>query len=188
MSENDAGTDDQNTQDLKTVSDVLRGNPAAFEDIVNRYQGVVLRLARRYLGDEQDAADAAQEIFLKTYRALALFSLERRFMPWLYGIALNHLRSSYRRIKPWRDRKQAIAEPQPDQRNDPAAEALKRTEQERVRSEVMRLPNSLREVVVLYYLEELSVAEVSEVLSLSRENVKSRLHRARNLLRKTLAE
>ncbi len=174
--------------DLAAIQAVLRGNPEAFARLVDRYQGVVLRLAKRYLGDEQDAADAAQEIFLKAYRALPLFSLERRFLPWLYGIALNHLRSSYRRIKPRRDRKVSLTYPAPDSRNDPASEAVAATERRRVQNAILQLPAAIREVVVLYYLEELPVAEVAEALGISRENVKSRLHRGRKLLRSKLLD
>ena len=179
---------DQDAYDLAAIHEVLRGNREAFARIVERYQGMVLRLARRYLGNEQDAADAAQEIFLKVYRALPFFRLDRRLHPWLYGIAVNHLRSSYRRIKPRREQNRPMSQPHPDPRSDPADQAVAAGERERVHAAVMRLPNSIREAVVLYYLEELSVADVAEALGISRENVKSRLHRGRRLLRSRLQD
>ena len=174
---------DFNASDLAAINEVLTGNTAAFSKIVGSYQKSMLRLAVSYLGDNADAEDAVQEIFLKVYKSLRKFSLDRRFKPWLYSIAANHLKNRLKagkRVKAVKEMEQRLetsSYPGPE-------EAFAETEREAaVRAAVLNLPDKLRQTAALYYLQELSVAEVGEILNLGEENVKSRLHRARKKLR-----
>ena len=174
-------------QVLDAVGRVLRGETEAFELIVREYQSRVLRICRAVVFSREDAEDAAQEVFYRTYRSLSSFRLDRRFTPWIVSIALNTAKSYYRK----RGRiMSGIA--------SAAAEGLEATDsveetgeralmEESVRAAVRHLPEKLRGVVVLYYLEEMNVTEVAEALNLGKENVKSRLHRARGVLRDILA-
>ncbi|HUV06467.1 MAG TPA: sigma-70 family RNA polymerase sigma factor, partial [Spirochaetia bacterium] len=84
-------------QVLKAVQDTLRGDTSAFETIVKKYSSVVYSLAYRMLGNGEDAEEAVQEIFLRLYRSLSRFQLNRQFRPWLYSIAANYLRSLLRK-------------------------------------------------------------------------------------------
>lgn len=170
---------------LAAVAEVLRGDSGAFAVVVRRYHALLYGLALSYLGSPEDAEDATQEVLLKAYGALRRFRLDRRFLPWLYTIAVNHLRSRQKRVIGLRSRRAGDdpdtlpAPPGPDV----AAEDTK----ERVREAVRSLPPNLRDATTLYYLEGLDTAEVAEVLGLGLENVKSRLHRARARLRELLA-
>jgi RNA polymerase sigma-70 factor, ECF subfamily len=170
---------------LAAVADVLRGESRSFGVVVARYHALLYGLSLSYLGSPEDAEDATQEVLLKVYGALPRFRLDKRFLPWLYTIAINHLRSRQKRVLGLRARRAGDdpdtlpAPPGPDV----AAEDTK----ERVRRAVRSLPANLREVTTLYYLEGLDTAEVAEVLGLGLENVKSRLHRARARLRGLLA-
>ena len=86
--------------DLEAIRRVREGDGNAFSMIVSRYAPVFYSLAFRQIGRDQEAAsEAVQEIFLKAYRALPSFDVQRRFFPWLYTIALNHLRSLKRSRK-----------------------------------------------------------------------------------------
>jgi RNA polymerase sigma factor (sigma-70 family) len=171
---------------LTAVAEVLRGEAGAFRVVVDRYHALVFGLSLSYLGSPEEAEDATQEIFLKVYAGLPRFRLDKRFLPWLYTIAVNHLRSRQKRVLTLRARR---AEGDPESlpaAPDPevGAEEAKR----RVREAVRALPAILRDVTTLYYLEGLDTAEVAEVLDVSVENAKSRLHRARARLRNLLAQ
>ncbi len=172
-----------NERDLAAVSRVLRGDTEAYREIVRAYEPLVRRLAMKYLAREEDAQDAVQEIFLKAYRSLHSFRLDQRFLPWLYSVALNHLKTVYRRTRRVYDREGPHEFSAPDERDDPVQAAVEKATREEVRCAIERLPDSLRDVVVLYYLQEAPVEDVQEALGLGRENVKSRLFRARKRLR-----
>jgi RNA polymerase sigma-70 factor (ECF subfamily) len=171
--------------DLKAISETLRGNTGAFSEIVDRYQALVYRLAYSYLGNHEDAQDAAQDAFVRVYKRLGSFQMQRRFLPWLYSVVLNHLKTRRGRVRRIRLREEPLAI-DPARLEDPLSQLVDDERVQAVRTAVRDLPESLRAPVVLYYLEEMSVDEVCEVLDLGRENVKSRLFRARKALRKAL--
>ena len=173
--------------ELAAVSEVLRGNKDAFRLIVDRYKGLIVRLSLSFLGNREEAEEAAQEIFLRAFRSLHRFSLDRRLLPWLYSIAVNHLRSAYGRMRRREDRVTAAdAEPPAGIDSDPQHQVLEDLERAALRRAVDSLPPNLREVAVLYYYEELSVETIATVLRIGEENVKSRLFRGRQKLRETL--
>ena len=84
-------------EDLLAVQRALSGEPRAFETVVRRYSRSLYSLALRMLEDPHDAEEAVQEIFFLAFRKLGGFQIHRRFHPWLYTIALNHLRSALRK-------------------------------------------------------------------------------------------
>jgi RNA polymerase sigma factor (sigma-70 family) len=176
---------DTDSADLKAVSETLRGNTAAFSEIVDRYQALVYRLAYSYLGNYEDAQDAAQDAFVRVYNRLGSFQMHRRFLPWLYSVVLNHLKTRRGKVRRIRLREEQLSI-DPERIEDPLAQLIDDERVRAVRMAVRDLPESLRGPVVLYYLEEMNVDEVCEVLDLGRENVKSRLFRARKALRKAL--
>lgn len=182
-----AGAD---ADDLAAISEVLRGNPDAFRAIVDRYSPLVFRLAAASLGNREDAEEAAQEIFLRAYRSLRSFRLGSRFLPWLYSIASNHLKTTAVRVRRVRDRlvhgveENLAAEPAVD----PQASTARAQSLGEIRAAVAALPAPVREVVRLYYFEAMSVDRVSEALGIGRENVKSRLLRGRRKLGALLAD
>jgi RNA polymerase sigma-70 factor, ECF subfamily len=180
---------ERDAEDLAAVSAVLRGDSQAYRRIVEWYGSLVLRLCMDSLGNREDAQEAVQEIFLRTYRALRGFRLDRRFLPWLYGIALNHLRSAYAKSARFKEKNAKIrgaaatAEPE----GDPVSHAEDEDARHAVREAVAALPDVLREPVILYYFEGLRIEDVADALGIGTENVKSRLFRARKRL-KTILE
>lgn len=173
-------------QILVAVSRVLHGDRDAFEVVVKEYQGLVLRICSSLLGNREDAEDASQEVFYRAFRSLSSFRLDRRFVPWLISIALNTAKSYYRRRGRARSRRSSRSPEDLPSSGSVEAEGERRLVESAIRTAVSRLPDRLREVVVLYYLEELSVSDVAEAMGLSKENVKSRLHRSRAVLRSFL--
>jgi RNA polymerase sigma-70 factor (ECF subfamily) len=177
----------ERADELAAIGEVLRGNRDAFRLIVDRYKGLIVRLSLSFLGNREEAEEAAQEIFLRAFRSLHRFSLDKKLLPWLYSIAVNHLRSAYGRMKRRDERVAAVeVELAAGGESDPQRVVLADYERAALRQAVDSLPPTLREVIVLYYYEEMRVESISAVLNIGVENVKSRLFRGRQKLRETI--
>jgi len=176
-------------QDLAVVSEVLHGNTEAFRLIVDRYKDMLFRLSFSFLGNREDAEECTQDILMRAFRYLHRFNLEKRFLPWLYGIAVNHIRTSYARNRRRTARHRAF-EQLADARYcpDPQENLENAEDREDIRAAVASLPRSLREPVILHYFEELRVAAIAEILEVSEANVKSKLLRGRRRLKKMFEE
>ena len=181
----------EEASDLLAVQETLRGNRNAFGEIVERYTPLLYSLAFRMLGRGEEAEEAVQEIFLRAFRALSRFRLDRRFHPWLYTIALNYLRSSERRQRRRRglrlvrlgEELEAVVD-----RGELPEAALERDDGERLAQEALAgLPALYREVFLLREVEGLSVRDAAEALGVPEGTVKVRLHRARKELARRLA-
>jgi len=153
-----------------------RGDLSAFEAIVRRYQRRVFGLAYRHLQDPDEAQDLAQEVFVRLYRNLGQYDPERAFEPWFWKLAAN-VAASYRRRRPAAPIELPITTPA-DARADtlPLERAL------------ADLSDDLRLPVLLHYYLDLPLDGVAASMGLSLSGVKSRLHRARAILRRVLVE
>lgn len=169
------------------LSQAKRGNAFAFEQIVRRYQQQVYRLALRIVRRHEVADDVAQEAFIRAYRSLGRFDSSRPFGPWIRRIAanlaVNHLRSPRAREQELPESVEAAA----GEGNDPLAGAMAREANEALDQALSLLPTEQRAVFVLRAVEELSYAEIADVLKISEGTVMSRLFRAREKLRVALA-
>jgi RNA polymerase sigma-70 factor (ECF subfamily) len=184
------------TSDETLAARAAAGDEPAFEALVIRYQARVFRLARRLTGNDGDAQDALQDAFLQVHRHLPGFRGEARFSTWLYRIATNAAlmlrRARARRpaesLEEYLPRFDAAgrhdATPAELQLPCRAEEALdRRILAEKARAGIDRLPDLYREAFVLRDLEELTTADVAEVLGLEPATVRQRVHRARLMLR-----
>lgn len=173
---------------------------AAFEALVRRYQQRVFGLARR-LTSETDAPDVVQETFLQVYRNLRGFRGDSRFSTWLYRIATNaslmHRRARARRpaesleayLPQFDVRGKHLTTPDALRVASRVDEMLDRKAlAEKAHAAIDRLPDLYREAFVLRDLEELSTAEVAQVLELEPATVRQRVHRARLMVRGYLSE
>ena len=184
------------TSDETLAARAAAGDEPALEALVIRYQARVFRLARRLTGNDGDAQDALQDAFLQVHRHLPSFRGEARFSTWLYRIATNAAlmvrRARVRRpaesleeFLPRFDGEGRHAAT-PDELRAPcrAEEALDRQLlAEKARAGIDLLPDLYREAFVLRDLEELSTADVAEVLGVEPATVRQRVHRARLMLR-----
>lgn len=172
---------------LNLVSRVLQGDQESFQGIVDSYKSLVFKLARSFLGNYEEALDASQEIFIRIYKGLSSYKLDKRFEPWLYAISLNYLRSRYRQIKRNTRHRNAIMDElrskEEARQNSPEDDYFSG---QIIRETVEKLPEELKTVIGLYYIEGKNVDEICAALSLGRENVKSKLHRARKQIRKII--
>ncbi len=155
------------------------GDLDAFEELVQRLQRRVYGFAYQHLRDPDEAHDLAQEIFVKLYRNLGRFDVERPFEPWFWKLAAN-TSINYRR-----KRVPSPSEPS-DETADPSAEP--RQHDPALIQALAQLDPAYRMPILLHYYADLSLEQVGQSLSLSVPAIKSRLHRARAQLRNSLAE
>jgi RNA polymerase sigma-70 factor, ECF subfamily len=165
-----------------------RGDPRAFEEIVERTYRHVYTQALRLVGDRQDAEDVAQEAYLRVFRGLPGFRGDAQFETWLHRIVVNSAMSHLRRRRRFGELQ--FEEPEEPARevagpDRPADQALDRQELARA---LETLPLGLRVVVVLKDVYGLSHQEIGEHLGVSDGAVKVRLHRARRRLQARLSE
>jgi RNA polymerase sigma-70 factor (ECF subfamily) len=175
--------------------------PAAitFEEIVERYHGKVFQLVYRYTGDYEEASDLTQDTFVRAYRAWGEFRGESQIYTWLYRIALNLCHNQRKKG----DRKKRLEgasldapqyeddESRPlevaDARPQPSHRIENDELRERLHEALLSLPDNYRTVIVLRDIEGLSYEEIASVTDSTLEAIKSRLFRARTLLREILS-
>jgi RNA polymerase sigma-70 factor (ECF subfamily) len=182
--------------EAQMIASILGGNAHEFHNLIRPHERSVYIMALSLLQNEADAEDAAQEAFLKAFRNLAKFRGESKFGTWLVSITLNEARS---RLRSKKNIKIESLDETPDEQGhvSPAllrdwreipSEALERKEVRLLLQQAISdLPPIYREVFLLRDVEELSVSESAETLSISIASVKVRLHRARMMLQKKLA-
>lgn len=179
------------------VVEAKAGNYAAFEELVNRYEKRVYRLALNITGNPQDAEDILQEAFLKAFEHLPEFREDSRFYTWIVRIAINEGLMKLRKLRidrtvPMEEIRDEDGEVMPrefaDWRPNPE-EILAQHELETVLQNAARtLPQAFRTVFFLRDVEGLSTEETAQVLNLSVGAVKARLFRARLRLRNELSK
>jgi RNA polymerase sigma-70 factor (ECF subfamily) len=165
------------------------GDVSAFDAIVAMHRARVTRLAYRLLGWRDDVEDVVQEVFLSVFNQLGRFKGQSKLSTWLTVITINKCRSHrrgwfrrWRMIRRRREEAPADAAPAADEgarRDETAA---------RVRLAVQKLRPRDREVIVLHYLEQQDVAEMTQLLGASHNAVEVRLHRARQRLKELLKD
>ncbi len=166
-----------------------QGDRAAFDALVQSYQELAFRAAYLIVRDKDDAADVAQDAFVRAYRSLNAFDTSRRFRPWLLrivtNVALNSARSSGRRDAAT-ERLARDAGTGKDQLPDAAVEAAEQSE--RVWLAIADLPDDDQRLIYLRYFLETSEAEAAESIGRPVGTVKSRLHRALKRLRRVIED
>ena len=180
--------------DRALVERVQRGDKAAFDVLVLKYQHRIVKLISRYIRDSSEVLDVAQDSFLKAYRALPNFRGDSAFYTWLYRIAINtaknHLVSQARR-PPDADVDSVEAE-QFDGESDlkdyatPERLLLREEIRETVVDAIEQLPRDLKLAITLRELEGLSYEEIAEAMECPIGTVRSRIFRAREAINKRL--
>ena len=193
-----AGVIPTETHDRELVAQCQAGNEAAFDALVRRHQGRAFNVAFQLLRDREDAAEVAQDAFVRVYRNIGSFRGECEFTTWLHQIVVNLARNKHR----WwhrRGREKMVSLDAPVQSADgpvevqlpatgggPDADAAQAEFVKELSAKMAELPAQFREVLVLRNVEELSYEEIAAVLKCSIGTVKSRIARAREALRASL--
>jgi len=182
-------------QDALDMARLARGHDAALDALMGRHAEKLFHYLVRSLQDEFEAADLAQETFVKVYQNRARFDPRQKFSTWLFAIAANLVRDRFR----WRSRHPQVSM---DAENDESASTLRdvlpageplpdqqiQTEEraEAVRRAVTSLPEDLRQPLILAVYENLPQAEIAAILNCSVKAVETRIYRARQQLRSKL--
>ena len=149
-------------------------------DLVDQYQGMLLRMCYVYLRDQELARDAVQETFLKVYRGLSTFRSESSVKTWLIQIAINTCKSM-KRSAWWRYIDRRVT---PE--DIPQTVMMTEEDDMDVMCDIMQLPSNLQEVIMLYYWQDMNVTEIAQTLGVSQSTVSRRLNHARNRLHDVL--
>lgn len=182
-------------RDETLAFEAQQGNMQAFAVLVDRHKGRVYRTLFQVAGDEQDAQDLSQEVFLKVFRNLASYRGDAAFTTWLHRLTLN-LAFDWLRARKRRPLQVPLSPP-PDQEERPPLElaspdegpverVLREDRRRQLRDAVAELPPDYREVVVLHHIHHLSYQQIAERTGAPVRTIETRLYRARNMLKKVL--
>ncbi|WP_430789177.1 RNA polymerase sigma factor SigW [Virgibacillus flavescens] len=176
------------------IKQVKKGDQAAFEDVVTFYQHKIYQHCYRMLGNAHEAEDIAQEAFIRAYINIDSYDLNRKFSTWLYRIATNLTIDRVRKRKPdyYLDAEVKGSDglnmySQLESDNLLPEEEVENLElKSYIHQEISELPPKYRSIIILRYLEEFSLQEISDILDIPLGTVKTRIHRGREALRKKL--
>jgi RNA polymerase sigma-70 factor (ECF subfamily) len=183
--------------EVALVAALQRHDAAAYETVVRRFGGRMTAAARRYLAGEQDCADAVQDAFVSAFRSIGEFKGDAQLGSWLHRIVINaclmKIRSRSRRpevsiegLLPAFDASGHHAQAVPRWAQPPDEQLQSDENRALVRQHIDMLPEDYRSVLLLRDIEEFSTEEAAEALQVTPGTVKTRLHRARQALRKLL--
>jgi RNA polymerase sigma-70 factor (ECF subfamily) len=162
---------------------------AALEKLMKEYGDTIIQLVYLIVKDRSMAEDITQEVFLKAFRGLHTFRGESSMKTWLYRIAINE---SNKYLRSWSFKhifSTFKKEDVPDRLDDELVEdtVIGKWTKEQVAEKVMAMSPQYRQVIVLHYYEDLQIKEIAQVLNVSEEVVRTKLHRARKQFRSLLA-
>jgi RNA polymerase sigma-70 factor (ECF subfamily) len=182
----------EDTEDVRLMRLVARGDTSAFEEVIERHQALVAGTVARMLGSNSDVDDIAQQVFIRVWKSARRYVPRAKFTTWLLKITrnlvFNELRRARRRAQvPLQSDPGTEEIPLKDETNPaPDASLLEDELQRAIEEAIMQLPESQRMALVLRRYEQLSYEQIAEVLDLSVPAVKSVLFRARTELRSRL--
>ncbi|MCJ7701115.1 MAG: RNA polymerase sigma factor [Anaerolineales bacterium] len=175
------------TIDRELIIQLQEGSLNALGELYDRHQNMVYRTALAVTGDPASASDLLQDVFLRMHRFAARIDPERPLEPWLYRTTTNltytYIKRHKRLLRPLEDMAEWLSG---GKKQSPAHLTEKDEEWGDIRKSIARLPLMQRMVVVLYYINDLSLQEISEVLDVPVGTVKSRLYYGRQVLKRNL--
>ena len=185
-------------EDAELVSFCKKGNVDAFEELVRKHQKKMLNIAFRMIGNYEDACEIVQDAFVSAYKAIRHFEEKAKFSTWLYAIVVNLSRNRINQLKIQGSREAfSMDDPVSTDSGELAVElassepsVLERLEKKDVQQKVQEcinaLDNEFREVIILRDLQGFSYDDISDMLKMPDGTVKSRIFRAREMLRDCL--
>ena len=174
----------RNLSDQEIIDSVRKGNESDYSIIINRYKNKAFSMLKRMLKNEFDAEEVLQDCFLKAYNSLSNFKGEAKFSTWFYRIvynsALTKLSSQKRKIESEMSSVEDHFNLESEYRAD---EIEKKDVNQLIHDTISKLPERHSAIITMFYLNEMSIEEISEVMQITVSNVKVMLHRSRNSMR-----
>ncbi|AXG71373.1 ECF RNA polymerase sigma factor SigW [Kordia sp. SMS9] len=170
--------------DQDYIAQIRSGNVNVYSALVSKYKNMVFTLALRMVENKEDAEEVSQDTFVKAYKALDRFKGTSKFSTWLYRIvyntSLDHLKKS----------KRVVLSEHIDEINEADIGSMQnaltyieaKEKKQMIEKALLQLPEEERVLLTLFYFEELSLREISEIIQLSYDNVKIKLYRSRKKL------
>jgi len=186
-----------NDQDSEWVERCVRGDRDAFNELVEKYYRKIYNLAYRFVGDSEEANDLAQEIFTAAYQNLRKFRGDSKFSTWLFQIASNRGKNKFKYLKrrgyflskaqtEEDEERDYPQRPIPDNSTNPEDILASKQVQKIVQDAINELDPDHKEIVILRDIEGFSYEEIARILNLPEGTTKSRLHRARMVVKEKL--
>ncbi len=163
------------------IKSLKRGKEEAYRQLVEDYGNKLLKTCYLILKDREEAEDVVQETFIKVFQKVETFREESGLYTWIYTIALNLSRDRLRRKKDMLTLEDELIGD-----NDVESHVEMSIDREILRKEIFELNSLYREVLVLFYFEDLSIKEISNLLNEKEGTIKSKLSRGRNILKESL--
>lgn len=179
----------------RIILDVKKGDQQAFAELVELYKDKVYQISYRMVGNVHEAQDIAQEAFLRAYMNIETYDVDRKFSTWLFRIVTNLSIDRLRKKKPdyYMDQEVdgttglTLSSQIAATDELPEDQVITYELQDWIQGEILNLPSKYRSAIILKYIEDLSLKEISDVLDLPIATVKTRIHRGREALRKRLS-
>ncbi len=179
----------QQKSDYEIIHDILNGKKEEYAFIINKYQNYVVNVISKLIIDQEDIKDLTQEIFTKIYYCLPQYNVKYDFKNWLYKITINYI-LDFIRSKNSKYKLKILS-------SDEEYEFVEREdfyEKEEVKEKINKLYECInklkpkyKEVIILKYIEGLSIKQIAEILDVKCNNVKIRLHRAIKNIKKVFS-
>lgn len=172
--------------DEQIVAKVRESDQKLFSEIIRRYQAKLTHYLRKFIRDPDELEDVLQDVFIKTYRNLYGFDIEKKFSSWLYRIAhneaLNHIKKYQKESVRLDDNEWEIM----DVRFDAVADIDADFKKKKVERALSLIKRKYREALILYFFEEKTYDEISEILRIPRNTVGIWIMRGKNATKKFL--
>ena len=177
----------KNLNDMEIVESVIKGNSSDYALLINKYKNKAFSMLVRMLKNQMDAEEVLQDCFIKAYNSLENFKKQSKFSTWFYRIvyntALTKLYATKRKIE---NEMASIDDLLFLESEYTTGLAEQKDTSLFIKSMIEKLPANYSAVINLFYLENMSCEEISEIMESSVTNVKVMLHRSRNMLRTIL--
>lgn len=186
-----------NDIEYQLIKKAIKGDVNSFETMVYQYEKKVYNIAYRMFGNEHDAYDASQEVFIKIYQKLDQFKFDSAFSTWLHRLATNTCIDLYRKRKrQTKDqfsidkeiytKESTVTFDIEDDKHTPEEKAVQNETVNEVRTAINQLKEDHKAVLILRDINQMSYQEVADILDVSVGTVKSRINRARNALKEKI--
>lgn len=174
----------RNLSDQEIIDSVRKGNDSDYSIIVNRYKNKAFSMLKRMLKNEFDAEEVLQDCFLKAFNSLGSFKGDAKFSTWFYRIVYNTALTRLSSKKRKTETEMSSIEDHFNLESEYGSENIETIDLNKfIKETVNKLPNRYSAIITMFYLNEMSIEEISDATSISVSNVKVMLHRSRNALR-----
>jgi RNA polymerase sigma-70 factor (ECF subfamily) len=174
--------------DEQIVTDILRGDKDLYREIIKRYNEKLSRYLRKFLSDRDDIEDILQVVFIKAYKNLYGFNVNKKFSSWIYRIAHNEAINHLKRFRNGRISLDDIEYKLIDEKADIKRDADRMFLKKDIERVISNLNIKYRDPIVLFYFEDMSYEEISDVLRIPKNTVGTLILRGKNLIKQYLED